>query len=201
MIAYITGEVFDIDDSSIILLVGGIGYQINMAQSSIASVEKGQNIGLYITESITQFDGTILYGFLNKADRELFLLFKNEIPNTGSKKALEFLNKALRSVADFHNAIINKDPKILTAIFGFTAKTAQKLIDSLSGKMDTISVQGEVKIKTAEIPFMADVLNALGALGYSAQESRRAIEQLYKQNSAQTNVEDLIKQALRILKK
>ena len=201
MIAYITGEVFDIDDSSIILLVGGIGYQINMAQSSIASVEKGQNIGLYITESITHFDGTILYGFLNKADRELFLLFKNEIPNTGSKKALEFLNKALRSVADFHNAIINKDPKILTAIFGFTAKTAQKLIDSLSGKMDSISVQGEVKIKTAEIPFMADVLNALGALGYSAQESRRAIEQLYKQNSAQTNVEDLIKQALRILKK
>ena len=201
MIAYITGEVFDIEDSSIILLVGGIGYQINMAPSSISSVEKGQNIGLYITESITQFDGTILYGFLNKADRELFLLFKNEIPNTGSKKALEFLNKALRSVADFHNAIINKDPKILTAIFGFTAKTAQKLIDSLSGKMDTISVQGEVKIKTAEIPFMADVLNALGALGYSAQESRRAIEQLYKQNSAQTNVEDLIKQALRILKK
>lgn len=201
MIAYITGEVFDIEESSIILLVGGIGYQINMAQSSIASVEKGQNIGLYITESITQFDGTILYGFLNKEDRELFLLFKNEIPNTGSKKALEFLNKALRSVADFHNAIINKDPKILTAIFGFTAKTAQKLIDSLSGKMDTISVQGEVKIKTAEIPFMADVLNALGALGYSAQESRRAIEQLYKQNSAQTNVEDLIKQALRILKK
>lgn len=201
MIAYITGEVFDIDDSSIILLVGGIGYQINMAQSSISSVEKGQNIGLYITESITQFDGTILYGFLNKEDRELFLLFKNEIPNTGSKKALEFLNKALRSVADFHNAIINKDPKILTAIFGFTAKTAQKLIDSLSGKMDTISVQGEVKIKTAEIPFMADVLNALGALGYSAQESRRAIEQLYKQNSAQTNVEELIKQALRILKK
>lgn len=201
MIAYITGEVFDIEESSIILLVGGIGYQINMAQSSIASVEKGQNIGLYITESITQFDGTILYGFLNKEDRELFLLFKNEIPNTGSKKALEFLNKALRSVADFHNAIINKDPKILTAIFGFTAKTAQKLIDSLSGKMDTISVQGEVKIKTAEIPFMSDVLNALGALGYSAQESRRAIEQLYKQNSAQTNVEDLIKQALRILKK
>ena len=201
MIAYITGEVFDIEESSIILLVGGIGYQINMAQSSIASVEKGQNIGLYITESITQFDGTILYGFLNKEDRELFLLFKNEIPNTGSKKALEFLNKALRSVADFHNAIINKDPKILTAIFGFTARTAQKLIDSLSGKMDSISVQGEVKIKTAEIPFMSDVLNALGALGYSAQESRRAIEQLYKQNSAQTNVEDLIKQALRILKK
>lgn len=201
MIAYITGEVFDIEESSIILLVGGVGYEINMTPSSIASVEKGQNIGLYITESITQFDGTILYGFLNKEDRDLFLLFKNAIPNTGSKKAMDFLNKALRSVADFHNAIINKDPKILTAIFGFTAKTAQKLIDSLSGKMDTISVQGEVKIKTAEIPFMADVLNALGALGYSAQESRRAIEQLYKQNSAQTNVEDLIKQALRILKK
>ncbi len=201
MIAYLTGEVFEVGDNTIILLAGGVGYEINMAPSSIASVEKGQTLGVYITESLSPYDGTALYGFLTKADKDLFLLFKNEIPNTGSKKALEFLNKALRSVADFHNAIINKDPKILTAIFGFTAKTAQKLIDSLSGKMDSISVQGEVKIKTAEIPFMADVLNALGALGYSAQESRRAIEQLYKQNSAQTNVEDLIKQALRILKK
>src|SRR5574344_1245138 len=125
MISYIKGEVFELSQNSIILLAGGIGYEINMAPSNITTLETGRELALYISESLSPYDGTALYGFLTKEDKELFLLFKSAIPNTGPKKALEFLNKALRSVADFHKAIITKDPKILTTIFGFTAKTAQ----------------------------------------------------------------------------
>ncbi|MDR0952750.1 MAG: Holliday junction branch migration protein RuvA [Elusimicrobiota bacterium] len=201
MIAYLKGEVFEVSNNAIILLVGGVGYYVNMASPSLTTLEKGQQLEVYITESLSPYDGTALYGFLTKEDKELFLLFKESIPNTGPKKALEFLAKALRSVADFHRAIINKDPKILTTIFGFTAKTAQKLIDSLKDKMDTITVQGEVKIKTAEIPFMSDVMAALTALGYSAQESRRAIEKIYQQGANNNTVEENIKAALRILRK
>jgi Holliday junction DNA helicase RuvA len=201
MIAYVKGEILEISQNSITLLAGGIGYEINMAAPSINSLEEGQQISVYIAESLSPYDGTSLYGFLTKEDKELFLLFKESIPNTGPKKALEFLSKALRSVADFHKAIVNQDPKILTAIFGFTAKTAQKLIDSLKDKISGITVQGEVKIKTVEIPEMTEVLTALSALGYSGAESRRAIEKLYQQGARQASVEDNIKEALRILKK
>ncbi|MDR0734257.1 MAG: hypothetical protein LBG16_00795, partial [Elusimicrobiota bacterium] len=188
-------------ESGIILLAGGVGYEVNMAAPSVTALEAGQNAALYICESLSPYDGVSLYGFLTKEDRQLFLLFKESIPNTGSKKALEFLAKALRSVADFHRAIVNQDPKILTAIFGFTAKTAQKLIDSLKDKMDSITVQGEAKIKSAEIPFMSDVISALTALGYSASEARRAIDAIYKQGGAAISVEENIKFALRILRK
>lgn len=201
MIAYLKGEVLETTDTSVIVLAGGVGYEVNMALSSVSSLEKGREVQMYITESLSPYDGTSLYGFLTKEDKQLFLLFKESIPNTGPKKALEFLTKALRSVADFHRAIINKDPKILTTIFGFTAKTAQKLIDSLKDKMDTFTVQGEVKIKQLEIPFMSDVLAALTTLGYSPLEARRAIEKIYQQGDSCASVEESIKSALRILRK
>lgn len=145
----------------------------------------------------------MLYGFLNKEDKALWLLFKTAIPNTGPKKALEFLNKALRSVADFHNAILKRDPKILTGIFGFTSKTAEKLINSLKDKMDAVTVQGESKIKVMdEAPYMSGVLEALSALGYSAAESRRAMEKLYAEGiNPNDKIENIIKEALRVLKK
>jgi Holliday junction DNA helicase RuvA len=116
---------------------------------------------------------------------------------------MEFLNKALRSVADFHNAIIQRDPKILTGIFGFTAKTAEKLITSLKDKMDAMSIQGESKIKVLDEPaYLRDVLDALGALGYSSAEARRALDTLHTQGVKPNEpLEHVIKEALRVLKK
>jgi len=203
MIAYLQGTILEVKEESLILVCGGVGYEVNMTKNSLGELEAGRETALYIAESISPYDGTMLYGFLSKEDKELWTLFKTAIPNTGAKKALDLLNKALRSVADFHNAIIKRDPKILTGIFGFTAKTAEKLINSLKDKMDAISMQGETKIKVLdEAPYMSEVLEALTALGFSAVEARRAIEQLY-QNGVKPSekIENIIPQALRILKK
>ena len=193
----------EVKEDGVILLCGGIGYEVTLAHSSALELTAGTQAALYIAESISPYDGTMLYGFLNKEDKALWLLFKTAIPNTGPKKALEFLNKALRSVADFHNAILQRDPKILTGIFGFTSKTAEKLINSLKDKMDAVTVQGESKIKVMdETPYMSGVLEALSALGYSAAESRRAMEKLYAEGiNPNDKIENIIKEALRVLKK
>ena len=203
MIGYLRGEVLEVREDGVLLLCGGVGYEVNMAHSSVLELEAGKEISLYIAESISPYDGTVLYGFLTKEDKDLWSLFKTAIPNTGAKKALEFLNKALRSVADFHKAIVSKDPKILTGIFGFTAKTAEKLIASLKDKMDAVSIQGESKIKVLDdAPYMSAVLEALTALGYSATESRRAIEKLYAEGINPSDpLEHIIREALRVLKK
>ncbi|WP_458402292.1 Holliday junction branch migration protein RuvA [Candidatus Avelusimicrobium sp.] len=203
MIAYLKGQILELNEESVIIVCGGVGYEVTLAKSSALELQAGQTAALYIAESISPYDGTMLYGFLTKEDKELWTLFKTAIPNTGAKKALEYLNKALRSVADFHNAIIKRDPKILTGIFGFTAKTAEKLINSLKDKMDAVSVQGSSKIKVLDdAPYMSGVLEALIALGYSAPESRRAIEQLYQEGiNPNDKIEHIIKEALRVLKK
>lgn len=203
MIAYLTGTVLETREDSVILVCGGVGYEINLPASSAAELVQGAQASFYVAESISPYDGTVLYGFAHKEDKELWYLFKTAIPNTGPKKALEYLNKALRSVADFHHAIVSRDPKILTSIFGFTSKTAEKLIASLKDKMNSVSIQGETKIKVAdEVPYMAGVVEALSALGYSAAESRRALEKLHAQGVKPTEkLEDIVKEALRVLTK
>ena len=203
MIAYLTGTVLETREDSVVLVCGGVGYEVNLPATSAVELTQGTQAAFYVAESISPYDGTVLYGFAHKEDKELWYLFKTAIPNTGPKKALEYLNKALRSVADFHHAIIARDPKILTSIFGFTAKTAEKLINSLKDKMDSVSIQGETKIKMAdEVPYMSGVLEALTALGYSPTESRRAIEKLHTQGIKPTEkLENIVKEALRVLTK
>jgi len=203
MIAYLKGEILEVKEDGAVILCGGVGYEVNLARPSAQELAAGQEAAFYVAESISPYDGTVLYGFVNKEDKELWTLFKTAIPNTGPKKAMEFLNKALRSVADFHNAILKRDPKILTGIFGFTAKTAEKLINSLKDKMDAVTVQGESKIKVMdEAPYLSGVLEALGALGYSAAEARRALEKLQAEGvSPNDKLENIIREALRVLKK
>lgn len=203
MIAYLKGQVLSVGQDNVIIVTGGVGYEVNMAPGSIAGLEEGQVTELYVAESISPYDGTVLYGFLSKDDKALWQLFRDAIPNTGAKKALEYLNKALRSVADFHKAIVNKEPQILTSIFGFTNKTAEKLINSLKDKMDAISIQGLPKIHIeGDAVYMSEVMNALTALGFNAAEARKALDQIYKENGPENNsVEAILRSALRILKK
>ena len=69
--------------------------------------------------------------------------------------------------------------------------------------MDTITVQGESKIKVLDdAPYLSNVLEALGALGYSATEARRALDTLHTQGiGPNEKIETIIKEALRVLKK
>ena len=202
MLAYLRGEVFEIGEDNVVLLCGGVGYFVNITASCAQELTLGTQASFYVTESISPYDAPSLYGFSRKEDQALWDLFKSEVPNTGAKKALELLNKAQRSLADFKAAIVNADPKVLTSIFGFTKKTADKLIVSLKGKVDALAVQGQPKIKVVSEGNLKEVADALGALGYSAAESRRAIEQLYAAGfNAQSGTETLIKEALRVLKK
>lgn len=203
MIAYLNGTVLEAREDSVVLVCGGVGYEVNIPTVSAGELVKGAQASFYVAESISPYDGTTLYGFARAEDKELWNLFRTAIPKTGAKKAMEYLNKALRSVADFHHAIASRDPKILTGIFGFTAKTAERLIDSLKDKIDTVAVQGQPRIQVAqEVPYMSGVLEALSALGYSATESRRALDKLQTQGIKNTDkLENIVKEALRVLTK
>lgn len=206
MIAYLKGEAISVDDEKLIVSTGHVGYEVNMAPLSLAGIKKGQEVELFINESMSPYDGATLYGFLTKEEQQLFNIIKSSVPKTGPKKAVEYLNKALKSIGDFHNAIVKQDPKILTAIFGFTNKTAEKLIASLKDKMGEFSTSAELKIKIADagisIPHINDVMQALTSLGYSANEVRRSLEKIDTQTlDKSSTIQDVLKESLKILKK
>ena len=72
MIAYLKGEILEVKEDGAIILCGGVGYEVNLAHGSALELTAGQETAFYVAESISPYDGTVLYGFLTKEDKELW---------------------------------------------------------------------------------------------------------------------------------
>ncbi|MBI4051467.1 MAG: Holliday junction branch migration protein RuvA [Elusimicrobia bacterium] len=203
MIAYLKGALLNKKQDSIVLNVNGIGYEVFMTQADLQRLPPPDNpMELYISESIGMYGGgTTLYGFLQKEEKEIYLTLKSHVPNTGAKKALEYLDKAAKSLPDFRRAILEKDARILAGVFGFTRKTAEKLIVALKDKVGMVPIPGPRKFKMEEEQRgYTPVLNALISLGYRATEARSALELVTQEiGSREASPEEMVRLALKRL--
>ena len=202
MIASLRGAVVLKTEESVVIEAGGVGYEVFLCEASLRNLDPGNGTAyVLVAESISMYGGTALYGFLSKEEKSLFDLFRGAVPNTGAKKALDYLNKALKSLPDFKQAIIKNDPKLLTTIFGFTAKTADRLIAALKDKMPDFQTAGSARlgIFTAQGVY-AQVLSALASLGFRSGEAKAALEAAAAEERPETeNAEELLKRTLKKL--
>ena len=81
---------------AIIVEVNGVGYEVSVPLSTQERLpELGRIVKIYISESTSMYGGgTKLYGFLTEEELEVFGCMKDNLANTGAKKALEYLDKA-----------------------------------------------------------------------------------------------------------
>ncbi len=66
MIVYLKGEILETREDGAVVLCGGVGYDVNLTKSSAQELTAGQQTALYVAESISPYDGTVLYGFTHK---------------------------------------------------------------------------------------------------------------------------------------
>jgi Holliday junction DNA helicase RuvA len=202
LISFLDGTIEYISPTTVILNVNNIGYEINISSSTYDKLSKLKgNVRLYIVETAGMFGGTIsLYGFLTQEEKDIFMVFKDGLKNTGSKKALDYLDKVMKSLPDFHKAVINKDIKLLTSIFGFHRKTAEKIVALLQDKLSVLKISGKPKWATVidqNIP--AEVIEALVALGYKETRARNVVEKIISELDQIPKTEELIKLALKYM--
>src|SRR5438309_11228503 len=136
MIGSLRGTVLHKTPGQVLVDVQGIGYEIAVTLAAYDRLpETGQEIQLFVSESMGMYGGGIsLYGFLSLEEKEIYLLLR-EIPDTGSKKALDYLDKISKSAPDFRRAVLEADARSLVSLFGFTKKTADKMIAALKDRM------------------------------------------------------------------
>ncbi|MFN0117920.1 MAG: Holliday junction branch migration protein RuvA [Elusimicrobiota bacterium] len=205
MIAHIKGKVteqyIDKDFLKTVIDVGGVGYELLLTMGSQFKFSVGEVVLVYVCESVTAFDGaTTLYGFLSKEEKDLFTRLRENVDGMGPKKALECLDKISKSLPDFKRALIDEDSKLLVSVFGFTKKTAEKLIFSLKGKVDSWGISGQPKWpETEQTSQSSEALLGLMSLGYSNEEARELLAQAVKELGNEAKSETLIKQALKNL--
>ena len=185
MISFVHGILCDLEEGSIVVEAGGVGYGIYVPATVLQQLPSiGEEVKIYTYFSVRE-DGQSLYGFLNKEDREMFrqLLSVNGI---GPKGALGILS-VLRP-DDLRMAIITGDAKSISRAPGIGAKTAQRVILDLKDKIDAGAVlrhAGEAgPLPESGGPFPAgggpaeEAVEALASLGYSRLEAGRAVRRL-----------------------
>jgi len=201
MIDYFRGTLSSKELNSAVVEINGTGYDINITVDASSKLpHAGQEVKLYIVEATGMYGGVIShYGFLSKEEREMFLLIKDEVPGTGAKKAMEYMDKISKSFADFKNAIISKDISMLSSVFGFTKKTAEKLIAALKDKISGISVNDSAKwTGVSGNENVSQAIAGLMALAYKEFQAREAVSKILRDDENKS-VENVIMEALKYL--
>ncbi len=207
MIASLRGQILTKDLETVVLEVGGVGHEVHVTAATSSHLPApGAEARLFIVASYAMYGGgETLYGFLTPSEKSMFCAFRDEIPGTGAKKALEYLDKASKSLPDFRRAVMDRDEKLLCGVFGFTKKTATKLIDSLKGKIDEVRVPGAPRLEpqAAAAPVSGpwgQAMQALESLGYKPAEVRAALQTMAAENGGKdVPAEQLVRQALKRL--
>ena len=199
MIGYLRGKVAYISPEYVLLDVNGVGYEVvcsGAAFSRLSGVKGGEEGEVYTYLQVKE-DGVSLYGFADPKEKALFLRLTS-VQGVGAKMAIGVLS-TLRP-EELMQAIATADVKRLCAAKGLGKKTAERIVLELHGK---ISVDELIDGASEPAPTKRekisredeDAISALTGLGFTRQESARAVERA-KEAGART-VEEIISTALR----
>ena len=198
MIGYLRGKVLSLFPESVLLDVNGVGYEVmcsGAAFANLSGVKKGEEGELYTYLQVSE-QGIALYGFADLKEKELFLRLTS-VQGVGAKLAIAALS-AMRP-ADLTEAIYTADVKRLTAVKGLGKKTAERIVLELHGKISADEILGEAGEERPAAPVRSqaddDAVAALMNLGFTRQESTRAVERA-KAAGAGT-IEEIIGTALK----
>ena len=201
MIGSLRGTLLHKTPGQVLVDVQGIGYEVSVTLSAYDRLPSiGLEAQLYVVESMAMYGGGItLYGFLSLEEKEIYLLLR-EIPGTGSKKALDYLDKISKSAPDFRQAILEADARSLVSLFGFTKKTADKMIVALKDRIAGLRLAGREKWSGTTLPAgVGDAIAALVSLGYREAQARDAVDRLSNQSRLEGSTAELVKEALKQL--
>ncbi len=207
MIRRVRGELADCTEELVeIVTADGIGYGMRVPQGLPGRLRREDAPVELHTVLVVRDDTMELYGFATGRERELFQRLRTP-SGVGPRLALAILgalpaNRVVRAIRD-------KDYKTLQTVSGVGRKTAERIVIDLADKVDDLGAVGEEAGRAQAGP-VADVVQALRALGYRSAESddavRRALESLAGEGAAGSadaaagiGSQELLRQALRLI--
>lgn len=196
MYAYLKGAITFRNPAFITLEVGGVGYHVNIPLSTYTAMEGKEQVTIY-THLIVREDAHTLFGFATQTERYMFVQL---IGVTGVGATTAQLILSSMTVDEVRSAIIGERAHVLQRVKGIGAKTAKQIILDLKNKLAKEAPDGfAVLLPAIDNNVREEALSALVSLGFNRIAVQKALNQAMQDNTTLTKVEDLIKQALKIL--
>ena len=197
MLDYISGTIAELNPAYVVLDNHGLGYMVGISLTTydtIARLAAGEVARIYVHEVIRE-DAHVLYGFASKRERDLFLLLIG-VSGVGPGTARMILSSA--TAEQLEQAIATGNVAVLKAVKGVGAKTAERIIVDLKDKIKVGDVSLIQEAGAAAGKVFDEAQAALVMLGFTQQQSAKALTKLLKQQPSLT-VEQAIKQALKMM--
>ncbi|HMV51266.1 MAG TPA: Holliday junction branch migration protein RuvA [Blastocatellia bacterium] len=204
MIAHITGKLIHKQPNSVIVDVGGVGYELTVPLSTFYDLgEPGTDVSLRVHTHVRE-DALQLFGFRTDREKKLFLLLLT-VSGIGPKLAVTALSGL--SAEELVQALRAGNLAKLVAIPGVGKKTAERMLLELKDKaaailppgLEEASSLGGAVAQTGEA-MRNDVISALVNLGYQQSAAEKAVNAVLKE-TPDANFTATLKQALRRLAK
>gem|GEM_PF-6382 len=173
MIASLKGTITHTDSRYVILDVNDVGYKVYVTDDTLHVLKKGSLTSLW-TYQVVREDALDLYGFMAKKDKDFFELLIS-VSGIGPKSALNVMS--LISSDQLVSAIRTGSTSHLVKVSGIGRKTAEKIVLELKDKLGGIE-SAEGREIAAELSSDMDVIEALKALGYDADDAREALKKI-----------------------
>lgn len=204
MIAHLSGTLLVKQATSVIIDVGGVGYEVTIPLSTFYDLEDaGALVSLRIYTHVRE-DVLQLYGFKTARERELFLRL---ISVTGIGPKLGIAMIGIMNADEMIAAIRTDNLARLTSIPGVGKKTAERLVIELRDKISALSspaLEEEFASQTgknareSEDAVREDALSALLNLGYQKAAAEKAINTAM-QEGGDISVQVILRRCLRTL--
>lgn len=185
MIALLVGEVENIGFESVTIIVGGVGYGVQMSVKDVSGLVKGAKLKIFITEVIREqsFD---LYGFTAERDKRFFDLML-KVSGVGPRIALALMGIATSD--EIMSAVQSANISLLTSAPGVGKKLAERIIVEMKDKVKLFGIANESITGT----YSHQAEEALMALGFKQADASSMLKNI----DVSLPVEEQIKIALR----
>ena len=203
MIAYLAGKLLEKEANTVIVDVGGVGYEVVIPLSTFYELgDVGTDVSLRIYTHVRE-DALQLFGFKSIRERELFLNLIG-VSGIGPKMAITALSGM--SADEIIAAIRTNNLVRLNSIPGVGKKTAERIVIELRDKVVKLAVAGSDETRTEDTAGLSgdsiydDSISALVNLGYQRAAAEKALKQAM-QEGTDISVQKLLRRSLQILAK
>lgn len=186
MLAYIKGTLIENSPSKAVIDVQGIGYEVLIPLSTASKLPQNGKAILLHTTLVVREDSHTLYGFIDKAEKELFHLFLN-VNGIGPKTALNLIGHF--SSDQLSHAIASNDTALLSKIPGIGKKTAERLIVELKDKLPNTPHAFQIKLAS---PALDDAHSALLNLGFTSAQAQKALKKTVDAHGEKLDLAEII---------